>query len=284
MKSIKRVMCILLVAIIMMSANVIGASAASSKPITLEVKTSTNATKTLGIINVTITVKNVSKNTIKNVVCSSSDSKNIAFYKTVKNNVTVCNPNSKVVHKKDAMTSKLLPGGKMVYSYCIVTGYQNAKTKVSKTTANLMLNQHKQLDTKYFRDIKDISKTKVSSASNLKFGSIKGVLKVTAYYGVSDAEYKAIASISDVSDYSVKTPVTNAVSSNSSSISRPVSNASSSAGAKYVATDTEVVVSATGSKYHKHSKCGNINENNAFLLDKTEAEKRNLKPCEKCYS
>lgn len=52
-----------------------------------------------------------------------------------------------------------------------------------------------------------------------------------------------------------------------------------------VSLDPDVLVwkSATGSKFHTHNDCGNMNPDKAKQITVAEAEKQGLTACEKCY-
>ena len=49
------------------------------------------------------------------------------------------------------------------------------------------------------------------------------------------------------------------------------------------ASEEQVWVSATGSKYHKIPDCGNMNPDKARQMTRSEAETLGLGPCKKCY-
>lgn len=195
MKQLKRI--ISLVFVLAMAAGVFsvtGSAAGKGSPVSLEVTTSSASAGYNGIITVCVTVTNNSAKDIKNFVITSSDSKGLCMYRPVEYNVIVTNPGyTKPLVKKDSMTTCLKPGGKIKYVYCVLLGYQYAKRLVPEITSKVMLEQHRLLHTKNFRDISVSGTQYLSSSKALRFGDVNTVLNVKAYYDVKNSVYDKIA-------------------------------------------------------------------------------------------
>lgn len=193
-------------------------------PISLDVKTSESAVGYTGIVTVTVTVKNTSGEDVKNIVITSCGSTGLCMYRPIDKNVVITNPGyAKPLTKKDATTTCLKPGGTIKYVYCVLLGYQYAKRIVPEATRKVMLKQHKLLHTKDFREISISGAPYKAVAKALKFGDVNTILKVKAYYNISNSVYDRIANGSSVI---VSTPTATRSSSSNSAGSSSASSRS----------------------------------------------------------
>lgn len=185
-------------------------------PLSLKVEVSSFESGYSGIITVAVTVKNTSGKDLKNIVVTSCGSKGLCMYRPIDYNVVISNPGEKPVIKKNAIAACLKSGGTMKYVYCVLLGYQTAKTLVPEAARIIMLEQHRLLGTKNFRKL-SFKANYQECKGNLCFGDIKTVLDVKAFYNVSKSAYEKIeASANTAADTSAKVTATRSASSSSS--------------------------------------------------------------------
>ena len=215
MKKLKRIIslaCVLTIALGLFTTAAFAAG--TSSPVSLSMNTSASAVGYNGIVTVTVTFKNTSGKDIKNIVITSCDSTGLCMYRPIDKNVVITNPGyAKPLTKKDATTTCLKPGGTIKYVYCVLLGYQYAKRIVPEATRKVMLKQHKLLHTKDFREISISGAPYKAVAKALKFGDVNTILKVKAYYNISNSVYDRIANGSSVI---VSTPTATRSSSSNS--------------------------------------------------------------------
>lgn len=225
MKKLKRIIslaCVLTIALGLFTTAAFAAG--TSSPVSLSMNTSASAVGYNGIVTVTVTFKNTSGKDIKNIVITSCDSTGLCMYRPIDKNVVITNPGyAKPLTKKDATTTCLKPGGTIKYVYCVLLGYQYAKRIVPEATRKVMLKQHKLLHTKDFREISISGAPYKAVAKALKFGDVNTILKVKAYYNISNSVYDRIANGSSVI---VSTPTATRSSSSNSAGSSSASSRS----------------------------------------------------------
>ncbi len=264
MKKGIKLLCLVLAAATIFSSFSLMGFAKSKVPFTLKLETSSDCTSTMGSIKVKITLKNTSGKNIKNLIVSSCDSKGLVFYKTKQTNVTITEPGCDcVTHQKNSKTACLKKGAVMKYDYNVLVGYKYAEEYVSDSVHSRMYVQHCRLQPNYFREVsvpKGVSRFSVSKT--LCFGGIKTTLKVTAYYNMSDKNYKNAVSAAEAAE--------TADSSYSSS-------ASSSESAYNYIVDTST------KKFHLQT-CSHLPTVNRSSLYKTRSEMIQLgySPCSYC--
>lgn len=199
MKKTRRIVSALLAIALVLGTFCISA-AAKQPPVSLCVTVDRDECGYLGVINVTITVRNNSCDDVKNVVVTSSDSEGLVTYRPVVKNVAITNPGALPLRKSDAMTTCLKPGGMLRYSYCVLLGYQYAFRNIPESTSILMKNQHLLLKARQFKTISIGSGKCVNSSIPLSFCDLSAVLDVKAYYDIKDRTYDSVASGNTVSE------------------------------------------------------------------------------------
>lgn len=191
----KKTISILFSFIFIFSAFTTAANAADTKSaVNLSVRVDKNECSTLGKILVTVNLKNNTKNAIKNIVVSSSESEGICMYKPSNFNVVVKNPGSADLVKTNAMTDFIKPGGEIQYSYYAMLSYKASKSLIPESTRKIMLRQHQLLKTIDFRPVSVASGSSVRGKTVLKFGDVETKLIVNGYYNIKDSTYDKIKS------------------------------------------------------------------------------------------
>lgn len=198
MSKTKRLLCLVMAVVTVLGILVIPASAKAKAPISLCVMTDRTECGYLGVVTVTITLKNVSDKDLKNVIITSSDSEGLVTYRPVLKNVLITNPCATPLRKKDSITTCLKPGGMMKYTYCVLLGYQYSFRKIPESTSILMAKQHRLLDTKLFRRVSLASGGYVQTRVPLAFCDVPATLLIKAYYNTADDSYDAVAAGEEV--------------------------------------------------------------------------------------